>query len=279
MKKKILTLALTALTLATFTACGGTTAEKGETTEKELKTIVVGATPSPHAEILKQVQPILKEEGYNLEIKEYTDYVQPNLAVENGDLEANYFQHITYLEGFNEENKTHLVSVGSVHYEPFGIYAGKTKALDELKDGATVAVPNDTTNEARALLLLEQEGLIQLKEGAGLNATKNDIAENKKNLKIIEAEAAQIPHSLQDVDIAVINGNYALGAGLNVGKDALAIEDSGSESVQAYKNVLVVKEGNEEKEEVKALIKALQSEEIQNFMKENYDGAVLPFID
>ena len=279
MKKKILTLALTALTLVTFTACGTTTADKGGTTEKELKTIVVGATPSPHAEILKQVQPILKEEGYNLEIQEYTDYVQPNLAVENGDLEANYFQHITYLEGFNEENKTHLVSVGSVHYEPFGIYAGKTKSLDELKDGATVAVPNDTTNEARALLLLEQEGLIQLKEGAGLNATKNDIEENTKNLKIIEAEAAQIPHSLQDVDIAVINGNYALGAGLNVGKDALAIEDSGSESVQAYKNVLVVKEGNEDKEEVKALIKALQSEEIQTFMKENYDGAVLPFID
>lgn len=279
MKKKILTLALTALTLVTFTACGTTTADKGGTTEKELKTIVVGATPSPHAEILKQVQPILKEEGYNLEIKEYTDYVQPNLAVDNGDLEANYFQHITYLEGFNEENKTHLVSVGSVHYEPFGIYAGKTKSLDELKDGATVAVPNDTTNEARALLLLEQEGLIQLKEGAGLNATKNDIEENTKNLKIIEAEAAQIPHSLQDVDIAVINGNYALGAGLNVGKDALAIEDSGSESVQAYKNVLVVKEGNENKEEVKALIKALQSEEIQTFMKENYDGAVLPFID
>ncbi|HCO28643.1 MAG TPA: metal ABC transporter substrate-binding protein, partial [Lachnospiraceae bacterium] len=273
MKKKILTLALTALTLVTFTACGTTTADKGGTTEKELKTIVVGATPSPHAEILKQVQPILKEEGYNLEIKEYTDYVQPNLAVDNGDLEANYFQHITYLEGFNEENKTHLVSVGSVHYEPFGIYAGKTKSLDELKDGATVAVPNDTTNEARALLLLEQEGLIQLKEGAGLNATKNDIEENTKNLKIIEAEAAQIPHSLQDVDIAVINGNYALGAGLNVGKDALAIEDSGSESVQAYKNVLVVKEGNEDKEEVKALIKALQSEEIQTFMKENYDGA------
>ena len=279
MKKKILTLAITALTHATFTACGTTTADKGGTTEKELKTIVVGATPSPHAEILKQVQPILKEEGYNLEIKEYTDYVQPNLAVDNGDLEANYFQHITYLEGFNEENKTHLVSVGSVHYEPFGIYAGKTKSLDELKDGATVAVPNDTTNEARALLLLEQEGLIQLKEGAGLNATKNDIEENTKNLKIIEAEAAQIPHSLQDVDIAVINGNYALGAGLNVGKDALAIEDSGSESVQAYKNVLVVKEGNENKEEVKALIKALQSEEIQTFMKENYDGAVLPFID
>ncbi len=279
MKKKILTLALTALTLATFTACGGTTADKGGTAEKELKTIVVGATPSPHAEILKQVQPILKEEGYNLEIQEYTDYVQPNLAVENGDLEANYFQHITYLEGFNEENKTHLVSVGSVHYEPFGIYAGKTKSLDELKDGATIAVPNDTTNEARALLLLEQEGLIQLKKGAGLNATKNDIEENTKNLKIIEAEAAQIPHSLQDVDIAVINGNYALGAGLNVGKDALAIEDSGSESVQAYKNVLVVKEGNENKEEVKALIKALQSEEIQTFMKENYDGAVLPFID
>lgn len=279
MKKKILTLALTALTLATFTACGKTTADKEGTTGKELKTIVVGATPSPHAEILKQIQPILKEEGYDLEIKEYTDYVQPNLAVENGDLEANYFQHITYLEGFNEENKTHLVSVGSVHYEPFGIYAGKTKSLDELKDGATVAVPNDTTNEARALLLLEQEGLIQLKEGAGLNATKNDIEENTKNLKIIEAEAAQIPHSLQDVDIAVINGNYALGAGLNVGKDALAIEDSGSKSVQAYKNVLVVKEGNEDKEEVKALIKALQSEEIQTFMKENYDGAVLPFID
>lgn len=279
MKKKILTLALTALTLATFTACGGTTADKGGTAENELKTIVVGATPSPHAEILKQVQPILKEEGYNLEIQEYTDYVQPNLAVENGDLEANYFQHITYLEGFNEENKTHLVSVGSVHYEPFGIYAGKTKSLDELKDGATIAVPNDTTNEARALLLLEQEGLIQLKKGAGLNATKNDIEENTKNLKIIEAEAAQIPHSLQDVDVAVINGNYALGAGLNVGKDALAIEDSGSESVQAYKNVLVVKEGNENKEEVKALIKALQSEEIQTFMKENYDGAVLPFID
>ena len=191
-----------------------TTAEKAA--PGELKKIVVGASPAPHAEILRAAQEVLAEKGYELDIKEYVDYIQPNLALESGDLDANYFQHLPYLESFNEENGTKLVSAAAIHYEPFGIYAGKTASLEELADGARVAVPNDTTNEARALLLLEAQGLIKLKEGADLTVTKNDIVENPKNLDLYEVEAAQIPRVVEDVDIAVINGNYAIEAGFKV---------------------------------------------------------------
>ena len=193
----------------------------------ELETLVVGATAAPHAEILEVVKPILAEQGYDLQIQEFTDYVLPNRALEEGELDANYFQHIQYLESYNEQNGTDLVSAGEIHYEPFGIYAGKTTDLSQLPDGATVFVPNDITNEARALLLLQDQGLLTLKEGAGLEATPNDIEENPKNLEIVEMEAAMIPRTMDDCDIAIINGNYALEAGLNV-SEALAAETSDS---------------------------------------------------
>lgn len=268
MKKAFLTAAVVLLTAAALAGCGA---------KKDSKTLTVGATPAPHAEILEVAKEVMAEKGYTLEIKVYNDYVQPNTAVENGDLDANYFQHVLYLEQFNEEQKTHLAIAEKIHYEPFGIYGGKTKSLDAIPDGGTVAVPNDTTNEARALLLLEQQGLIKLQEGVGLNATKKDIIENPKNLDIKEVEAAQIPLSLQDVDVAVINGNYAIGAGLSVGKDALAIEDAESDVVQQnYANVIAVKEGNENNEAIKALIEALKSDKVKDFINEKYDGAVVP---
>ena len=238
--------------------------------------IRVGATPAPHAEILEVAKNILAEQDIELEIVEFNDYIMPNNAVESGELDANYFQHLLYLNDFNEQNGTHLVSVASVHYEPFGIYAGKCASLDELQDGATIAVPNDGTNEARALLLLEAQGLIKLTEGVGLSATKLDIAENPHNYEIQEIEAAQTPRALDSVDIAVINGNYAIDAGLKV-KDALAIEDSESEVVQQnYANVLVVKEGNENNEAILALKDALFSDEVKAFIEETYEGAVVP---
>lgn len=237
--------------------------------------IRVGASPSPHAEILNQVKDALAEKGYTLEVVEYNDYILPNTALENDELDANYFQHITYLNDFNEENGTHLVSAAGIHFEPFGLYAGKTTSLADLPDGATVAVPNDTTNEARALLLLEQEGLIKLKEGAGLTATKQDVAENPKNLDIQEVEAAQLPRVLQDVDIAAINGNYALEADLNV-SDALAVEGSESDAANAYVNVIAVKEGNELSEKTQALVEALTSDAVKGYIQQTYDGAVVP---
>ena len=238
--------------------------------------IRVGATPAPHAEILEVAKTILAEQDIELEIVEFNDYIMPNNAVESGELDANYFQHLLYLNDFNEQNGTHLVSVASIHYEPFGIYAGKCASLDELQDGATIAVPNDGTNEARALLLLEAQGLIKLTEGVGLSATKLDIAENPHNYEIQEIEAAQTPRALDSVDIAVINGNYAIDAGLKV-KDALAIEDSESEVVQQnYANVLVVKEGNENNEAILALKDALFSDEVKAFIEETYEGAVVP---
>ncbi len=237
--------------------------------------IRVGASPSPHAEILNQVKDALAEKGYTLEVVEYNDYILPNTALENDELDANYFQHITYLNDFNEENGTHLVSAAGIHFEPFGLYAGKTTSLADLPDGATVAVPNDTTNEARALLLLEQEGLIKLKEGAGLTATKQDVAENPKNLDIQEVEAAQLPRVLQDVDIAAINGNYALEADLNV-SDALAVEGSESDAANAYVNVIAVKEGNELSEKTQALVEALTSDAVKSYIQQTYDGAVVP---
>ncbi|RKD28652.1 MetQ/NlpA family ABC transporter substrate-binding protein [Lacrimispora algidixylanolytica] len=253
-----------------------TTKATGETKASgELTKIVVGATPSPHAEILNAAKDALKEKGYELVVKEYTDYVQPNLALDSKDLDANFFQHKPYLDQFNEEKKTNLVSAAPIHYEPFGIYAGKTKTLEELKDGAQIAVPNDVSNEARALLLLADNGLIELKEGVELEATKNDIVKNDKNFKIIEVEAAQIPRSLGDVDIAVINGNYAIEAGLKVSQ-ALAIEDAGSVAATLYSNIIAVRSGDETNEKTKALVEVLTSDEIKKFINDKYDGAVVP---
>lgn len=254
---------------------GETSAEAPETSAEELIPIVVGASPAPHTEILEAAKAILADQGYDLQIKEYTDYVLPNMALDSGDLDANYFQHYPYLEQFNAERGTKLSSAAAIHYEPFGIYAGKTSSLEELADKAKVAVPNDATNEARALLLLEAQGLIKLKEGAGLNATKNDIVENPKNLEIFELEAAQIPRSLPDVEIAVINGNYAIEAGLQV-SEALAIEDAQSIAATTYGNVVAVQEGHEKDEAILALIDALTSDEVKEFIEEKYQGAVVP---
>lgn len=237
--------------------------------------IQVGASPTPHAEILKAAAGEMKDRGYDIKIIEYSDYVQPNMALDSRELDANYFQHKPYLDDFNKEKGTHLVPVAFVHYEPFGIYGGRVKSLASLPDGAIVAVPNDTTNEARALLLLQEEGLIKLKDGAGLTATRRDIVENPKKLKIEELEAAQLVRSLPDVDIAIINGNYALLGGLNV-HDALASESPDSLAATTYANVLVVREGDEERPEVKALVDALKGEKIRRFMEEKYTGAVVP---
>lgn len=242
-------------------------------------TITVGASPTPHAEILAKAAEILKEQGWELEITEFTDYIMPNEAVESGELDANYFQHIPYLESFNEEKGTHLVNAGGIHYEPFGIYPGTKSTLDELEDGDSIAVPNDTTNEARALLLLQDNGLLTLKEGAGLTATVNDIEENPLNLDIVELEAASIPNYLKDVALVVLNGNYALQAGFSVAKDSIAYEASDSEAAKTYVNVVAVKEGNEENEGIKALVDVLKSDEIKAYINETYDGAVIPFED
>ena len=275
--KKALALALTgAVIIGAFAGCGAKKDSSSDTKKEETKKIVIGASPSPHADILKVAKKELKKEGYELEIKEYSDYVQPNTALESGDLDANYFQHKPYLDDFNKKKKTHLVSAGMIHYEPFGIFPGKTKTLKDLKKGATVAVPNDTTNEARALLLLQDQGLIKLKDGAGLTATKKDIVENKKDLAIKEIEAAQLPRSLKDVDIAVVNGNYALQAGLKVNKDALATEDADSVGAKTYGNIVAVKKGNEKSAATKALIKVLKSDTVKKYINDKYDGAVVP---
>ena len=247
----------------------GQTAENGELTK-----LVVGASPTPHAEILAQVKDILAEQGYALEIREFTDYVMPNTALEEGDLDANYFQHKPYMDEFNTGNGTHLVSVAAIHYEPMGIFAGKCDSLDAIPEGGSIAVPNDPTNEARALLLLEANGIITLKEGVGLNATKLDIDENPKGLEIQEVEAAQLCNMLPDVDVAVINGNYAIQGGLKV-SDALAAETADSEAAQTFANIVAVKEGNENSEAVQALIDALQSETVRQYISDTYDGAVV----
>lgn len=242
----------------------------------ELKKIIVGASVTPHAEILEVAKGVLATKGYELEIVEYNDYVQPNLALDYGDLDANYFQHQPYLDNFNAERGLDLVSVAKIHYEPYGLYPGKTKKLEELKDGAQIAVPNDGTNEARALLLLEAQGLIKLAEGAGMNATINDIVENPKKLNIIEIEAAQLARSLEDVDMAVINGNYAIQAGLNVAKDAVAVEAQDSLAAETYANIVAVRKGDENREEIKALVEALTSQEVKDFIESTYEGAVVP---
>lgn len=246
---------------------------------EEDKTITVAASATPHAEILEQAKLLLEEQGWDLEVTVFDDYVQPNLVVESGDFDANYFQHIPYLENFNEEQGTHLVNAGGIHYEPFGIYPGTKSTLDELEDGDTIAVPNDTTNEARALLLLEANGVIKLKEDAGLTATVKDIEENPHNVEIQELEAAQVPRVKDEVAFVVLNGNYALQAGFSVAKDAIAYETSDSEAAKTYVNVIAVKEGNENSDKIKALVSVLKSDEIKNYITETYDGAVIPFED
>ena len=281
--KKIAALILTLALVFSLAACGSKTPStetdipapgEPENENVENVTLKVAATPVPHAEILAVAKEILAEQGITLEIIEFTDYVQPCMVTENGEVDANYFAHLPYIDGFNAENGTHLVSVAAIHYEPLGLYAGKTASIEELADGAKIAVPNDGSNEARALLLLEANGLITLKEGAGFTATKLDIVENPKNLEIVEMEAAQLPRTLADVDMAVVNGNYALEAGLSIA-DALATEAVESESAQTYANIVVVKEGNEENAAVKALCEALQSEQVKSFIEEKYEGAVV----
>ena len=255
-------------------AAAASTAETGS--DLSGTTIKVAASPTPHAEILKVAKDILAEQGITLEIIEFSDYVQPNMVTESGEVDANYFQHQPYLDSFNEENGTHLVSVGAIHYEPLGIYPGKSQDLEEITDGAVIAVPNDTTNEARALQLLAAEGIITIREDAGLTATINDIVENPHNVQVEELEAAQLPRTLADVDYAVMNGNYALEAGFSVKDDALATEDAASEAAQTYGNVLVVAEGNEYSAAVQALLAALKSDEVKSFIETTYNGAVLP---
>ena len=240
-------------------------------------TIKVAASATPHAEILEQAKPILAKEGWDLEVTVFDDYVQPNLVVESGDFDANYFQHIPYLDNFNAEQGTHLVNAGGIHYEPFGIYPGTKSSLDELAEGDTIAVPNDTTNEARALLLLQDNGVITLKDGAGLEATINDIAENPKNIKIQELEAAQVARVKDEVAFVVLNGNYALQAGFSVAKDSIAYEKADSEAAKTYVNVIAVKEGNENSEAITALVNVLKSDEIKQYINDTYDGAVIPF--
>ena len=251
-------------------------ADAAETTAESKGTITVAPTSVPHAEILAAAAPILAEQGWTLEVTEFTDYIMPNEVVESEEIDANYFQHITYLESFNEERGTHLVSAGSIHYEPLGIYPGKQNDLSAIADGSEIAVPNDTT-EARALLLLQEQGLITLNADAGINATVNDITDNPHNISFVELAAEQIPRSLQDFDFAVINGNYALQAGLNASTDALAVETSDSEAVQKYVNVVAVREGHENDEGIQALVEVLKSDEIKQFIEDTYQGSVVPY--
>lgn len=239
-------------------------------------TLTVGASPTPHAQILTDfAAPKLKNEGIELKVKEYTDYIQPNKDTTSGAIDANYFQHINYLNNYNKENKTDLVSVGAIHYEPFGIYAGKSKDLSNIADGATIAVPNDPTNEGRALLLLEQEGIIKLKDSSNLESTPNDIAENPHNVQFQEVEAAAVPRTLQSVDFAVINGNYAIEAGYHV-KDALAHEKAGTAAVNEYANIICTTKEKEDDTSIKALVKVLQSDDFKNYLEENFGEDVLP---
>lgn len=273
MRNKILSVLLSfTLAAVSLVGCGSVKTNGGELTP-----VKVAASTTPHAEILAQAKEAMAKKGYDLQVTEFADYVQPNMVVESGEFDANYFQHINYLNSFNDEKKTYLVNAGSIHYEPFGIYPGTESDLSKISEGATIAVPNDTTNEARALLLLEENGLIKLKDGAGINATKLDIVENPKNLEILELEAAQISRMVGEVAFVVLNGNYALQAGLNVKEDAVACETSSSEAIQQYVNIIAVKEGNENKEAIKALVDILKSDVIVKYINDTYNGSVIPF--
>ena len=266
------------LAIGTLTGCGSTDKKaEGSTGSTDSKVIKVAASATPHAEILEEAKPLLEKEGYDLEVTVFDDYVQPNEVVDSGDFDANYFQHAPYMEQFNKEKGTKLVDAGDIHYEPFGIYPGTKKSLDEIADGDEIAVPNDTTNEARALLLLQDNGIIKLKDGAGLTATVNDIAENPHNIKIVELEAAQVARVTGETAFVVLNGNYALQAGYSVKKDALAYEAADSEAAKTYVNIIAVKDGNQDSDAIKALVKVLKSDDIKKFIDEKYDGAVIAF--
>lgn len=280
MKKTIAAILAGALCLTALTACGGSktdssAADSSSAAAGDDKTITVGATPTPHTEILNAAKDALKAEGYTLNVVEFTDYVQPNTALVDGDLDANYFQHTPYLNNFNKENGTDLAAAFDMHYEPFGIYAGKTASIEELKDGASIAIPNDGSNETRALLLLQDAGLIKLKDGIDptSDATKLDITENPKNLDIQEIAAEQLPRSLADVDLAVINGNYALQADLNAAEDSLITENP--DYAKVYVNVVACRSGEENSDKIQALKKALQSDDVKKYVDETYKGAVV----
>lgn len=306
MKKKLVALlAITALSVSALAGCGSDSSKEAaadttkettvaettavETTEdseaetttqdtvESKGTITVAASATPHAEILEQAAPILAEQGWDLEVTVFDDYVLPNNVVESEEIDANYFQHIPYLNSFNEEQGTHLVNAGGIHYEPFGIYPGTKSDLSELADGDTIAVPNDTTNEARALLLLEANGVLTLKEGAGLEATVNDIESKSVDVEILELEAAQVARVKDEVAFVVLNGNYALEAGFSVANDSVAYESADSEAAKTYVNVIAVKEGHENDEGIKALVEVLKSDAIKQYITDTYDGAVIPF--
>ena len=292
MKKKLFATLLTSvLAVSAITGCSkdASNSEPTENTQNtedaakegdgDLEVITVAATAVPHAEILESevVTSALAAKGYKVEVTVFEDYVQPNNVVDAGEFDANYFQHITYLNDFNEQNGTSLVNAGGIHYEPFGIYGGTKKSLDEIADGDTIAIPNDTTNEARALLLLEANELIMLEDGVGLTATVNNIAENPYNLKIVEVEAAQVPHQIDSVSYAVMNGNYAMEAGFTVATDALAYEAQDSEAAEKYVNVIAVKEGNESNPGIVALVEVLKSDEVKAWIEEQYEGSVVPY--
>lgn len=265
----------TALVGTLLTGCGA--AKEEAATAEAGGTIKVAASTTPHAEILAKAAELLAAEGWTLEVTEFEDYVQPNLVVEAGEFDANYFQHIPYLDSFNEEQGTHLVNAGGIHYEPFGIYPGTKSDLTTLAEGDTIAIPNDTTNEARALLLLQDNGILKLADGAGLTATVNDIVENPYGVSFEELEAAQVSRVKDEVAFVVLNGNYALEAGFSVGKDAVAYELSDSEAAKTYVNIIAVAEGNENSPAIEALVKVLKSDEIKKFINDTYDGAVVPF--
>lgn len=279
--KAVLALAFAFVMVAALAGCGGQRAEESTSASEsgssaatsEDKTIVVGASPSPHAEILAAAEDVLAEEGWTLEIVEYSDYIQPNVALESGDLDANYFQHNQYLENYNAENGTDLVNAGNIHFEPMTLYAGKTASVDELPDGAQIAVPSDASNEARALLVLQEQGIITLAEGAGLEATPNDIVDNPKNVQIVEAEAAALPRMLEDADMAVINGNYALSSGLD--QSLVVATEQNPEAESTYPNVIAVRAGDENSEKTQALVKALTSDTVRQYIEETYGDAVV----
>lgn len=267
MKRLVYLLIVAVLSASLLVGCGSTD-DGGK--------IIIGASPTPHAEILAVAKEVLAEEGYELQVQEFNDYILPNQALDGKDLDANYFQHQPYLDDFNAENNMELVSIAAIHYEPLGIYPGKTKTLADLPEGAHILVPNDTSNEARALLLLEEQGLIKVRPDAGLKATINDITENPKNFKITEIEAAQLARSLPDVDIAVINGNYAIQAGLNAATDALAKEEKDSLAATTYANIVAIRKGDENREDLQALVNALKSDKVKKFIEDKYQGAVVP---
>ncbi|MCR4567608.1 MAG: MetQ/NlpA family ABC transporter substrate-binding protein [Pseudobutyrivibrio sp.] len=291
MKKRVLAgLLTTAVIAGALVGCGSDNKgeaqkeqSKEETKEEaaekpaDLETIKVAASATPHAEILEKAAPLLEEKGYKLDVTVFDDYVQPNLVVESGEFDANYFQHVPYLDSFNEEQGTHLVDAGDIHYEPFGIYPGTKKKLDDIEDGDTIAIPNDTTNEARALLLLQDNGLLTLKDGAGLTATIKDIKDNPKKIKFEELEAAQVARVKDEVAFVVLNGNYALEADFSVAKDSIAYEATDSEAAKTYVNIIAVKEGNEKNEGIKALVEVLKSDDIKKYITDTYDGAVVAF--